>query len=101
MAADVGVLEDVGGAEVGDVSGSLLLSGSTTHSLEKDMSSSATSPLKPSPCSYLKTIWEGRKETSLTSLLTFTVEISVTKQSLIIIKCQRKSLICSVLYKVS
>lgn len=50
------VLEDVGGAEVGDVSGRLLLSGSNTHSLEKEMSSNATSPLRPSPRSYLKTI---------------------------------------------
>lgn len=50
------VLEDVGGAEVGDVSGSLLLSGSNTHSLEKETSSSAMSPLTPSRRSYLKTI---------------------------------------------
>lgn len=56
VAGDVGVLEGVGGAEVGDVSGSLLLSGSNTHSLEKETSSSATSPLTPSPRSYLKTI---------------------------------------------
>lgn len=61
VAGDAGVLEDVGGAEVGGFSGSLLLSGSITHSLEKEMSSSATSPLKPSPCSYLKTIWEGKE----------------------------------------
>lgn len=50
------VAGDVGGEEVGDVSGNLLLSGSNTHSLEKDMSSSATSPLGPSPGLYLKTI---------------------------------------------
>jgi len=46
----------VGGAEVEDGSGSLLLSGSNRHSLEKEMSSSATSPPRPSPRSYLKTI---------------------------------------------
>lgn len=46
-----GVLVDEGGvAVVGDVSGS------NTHCLEKEMSSRATSPLGPSPCSYLKTI---------------------------------------------
>lgn len=41
----MGVLEDVDGAEVVDVLGSLVFSGSNTHSLEKEMSSSATSPL--------------------------------------------------------
>lgn len=56
MAGDVGVFEDVGGAEVEDVSGSLLLSGSNMHSREKEISSSATSPLGPSARSYLKTI---------------------------------------------
>lgn len=55
--ADVAAGEVVGGAEVGDVSGSSLLVGSNTQSLEKEMSSSATSPLWPSLSSYLKTIW--------------------------------------------
>ncbi|TNN55457.1 hypothetical protein EYF80_034339 [Liparis tanakae] len=56
----VGVVESdevgVGGAEVEDGSGSLLLSGSNRHSFEKEMSSSATSPPRASPRSYLKTI---------------------------------------------
>lgn len=56
VGGDVGVLEVIGGAEVVDVSGSLLLSGSNTHSLEKEMSSRAMRPLKLPPCSYLKTI---------------------------------------------
>lgn len=43
----------VGGVEVGDVSGSSLLAGSNTHSLEKEMPSSATRPRGPSPRSYL------------------------------------------------
>lgn len=42
-------VEAVGGADVGGVSGSLLLSGSKIHSLEKEMSSSATRPLGVSP----------------------------------------------------
>lgn len=50
------MLEVDGGAEVDDRSGSSLLSGSNTQSLEKDTSSSATRPLGPSPSSYLKTI---------------------------------------------
>ena len=53
------MLEDVGGVEVGNVSGSSLLLGSNTHSLLKDTSSSATRPLRPCPCSYLKTICGG------------------------------------------
>lgn len=44
------------GEEVGNVSGSLLFSGSKMHSLEKEMSSRATSPLSVSPSSYLKAI---------------------------------------------
>lgn len=41
-----GVFEVVAGLDVGEVSGRLLFSGSNTHSLEKEMSSTATSPLR-------------------------------------------------------
>lgn len=51
-----GEVGEVGVTEVGEGSGSSLFSGSNTHSLEKEMSSRATSPLCPSPCTYLKTI---------------------------------------------
>lgn len=51
-----GAFEVVAGLDVGEVSGRLLFSGSNTHSLEKEMSSTATSPLCPWPLWYLKTI---------------------------------------------
>lgn len=40
------------------------ISSLNTHSLEKEMSSRATRPLGPSPCSYLKTIWRIRGKNS-------------------------------------
>lgn len=42
-----GAFKVVVGLDVGEVSGRLLFSGSNTHSLEKEMSSNATSPLCP------------------------------------------------------